>query len=232
MPDFGDKAKYNKALSKASDSLAVEIKQSDRSEIQAWVAKNAPERIQESRCKVCTHPNRDWIEYALSSGHSYTAIGDRVVPEVDRRSISNHYKKHMDLHDTVLRDILEREQERIGDLHEEGARNILTTRGVLEVLLRKGFEDAINDVTTVEPKDLIQISKMLSDMDSHVSEQMVAEQTAQVQIFQEAIRTVCTPAQLEEIVSEVRKLRIKEGFSSKMENVLEETVDAEVIDDE
>ena len=54
----------------------------------------------EPRCRTCTSPAREFIEWCLEKGCAYQFIAERTPPDglgrkVDRRSISTHYRKHM-----------------------------------------------------------------------------------------------------------------------------------------
>lgn len=204
-------------------------------------------RITEPRCHVCQHPYRDWIETMLIRGSSYKGLQDRVPPIeghkiLDRRSISKHHKNHMDLQDAALRSILEKEAQLQGQNFEEGVEDAVTKRGVLEVALRKGFEDIVNGVTTVEPRDLIQITKILAEMDSHQHQIGLDELRAQVQIFIQAIKDVCDQDTQNAIAQRVKALRSREGIAKTIEAAMDppmpntaipataELVEAEVVE--
>lgn len=202
-----------------------------REKIETRERKKAPERIVEKRCNVCTHPYRDFIETMLVRGSSYLGIEQRVTPHVDRRSISNHYKKHMDLQDAALRYILEQEAKLQGQNFEEGVQDLVTKRGGLEVMFRKGLEDVQRGVTTVEPRDLVQIVKVLSDMDSEAHQAGLDEVRGQMQLFIQAIKDVCDRDVQAAIAARVKVLRSREGVQSAMENMmLPQPVDAEVVE--
>ncbi len=52
----------------------------------------------EPRCRVCTSPFREFIAYCLELGCAYKWIAKHTPPSsrnLDRRSISTHYQKHM-----------------------------------------------------------------------------------------------------------------------------------------
>lgn len=233
---------------KFGEALDKQLQQEDRAELDKLEKQMAPARISEPRCHVCQHPYRDWIETMLVRGMSYKGIQDRVPPpsdasyeKVDRRSISNHYKNHMDLQDAALRSIIEQEATIQGINQDEGVQDAVTKRAVLEVALRKGYQDIINGVTTVEPRDLIQISKVLADMDSHQYQLGLDELRAQVQIFINAIKNVCQRHPEGEefqnsIALEVKRLRQREGVSGQIEKVMDElppgeqVVDATVVE--
>lgn len=192
--------------------------------------KNAPARIVEPKCNICKHPFRDFIETMLVRGQSYKGIADRVSPKVDRRSVSNHYAKHMDLQDAALRSILEDEARLQGRNFEEGVQDAVTKRGVLEVMLRKGFQDIEMGVTTVEARDLVQIAKLLGEMDSHAYQVGLDELRNQVQIFIQAIKDVCDREQQAEIAKRVKVLRSREGVDAQIEKAMDDKpVEAEVV---
>lgn len=194
-----------------------------RERIKAEERKIAPARIYEPKCKTCMHPYRDFIETMLVKGQPYKAIESRV-PGSERRSIANHYKNHMDLEDAAMRFILEKEAELQGQNYEEGVQDAITKRGVLEVMLRKGYEDIRTGVTTVEARDLIQLVKLLSEMDSHAHQAGLDEARAQVQLFIQAIKDVCGRDIQAEIAARVKVLRSREGLGSDFENSMQPVV--------
>jgi hypothetical protein len=138
---------------------------------------------------------------------SYKALAERVTPKLDRRSISHHYKNHMDLQDAALVAIIEEEAQIEGRNRDDDLRGAITKRGALEVALVKGYEDIVNGVTTVEPRDLIQIAKVLGDMDSNAYQTGLDEMRMQVQIFIQAIKDVAPPGVQKDIVERIKVLR-------------------------
>lgn len=200
-----------------SPGVDVATQYQDRQEAKEVERRMAPERIYQSRCSVCNHPFRDWVELMLVKGMRYKTLADRVSPPLSRDAISNHYKKHMDLQDMAFVQIIEAEAELQGIIHDEGVADLVTKRSVLEIAMRKGFEDILNDVTTVEPRDLIQISKVLADMDSHQYEVGLDELRSQVQLFIQAIKDVCPPEMQGAIGQRVKELRQREGIIGAFE---------------
>jgi hypothetical protein len=247
MPDFGNgrrtvdplsdmnsgrRDRYGEAEDKIRDSGGVSKKSygkmmeeagrlEARDELAKMDSKMAPPRIFEPRCSVCKHPHRDWIESILVRGSiSYKGIAERVTPSLDRRSISHHYKNHMDLQDAALIAIIEEEANLEGLDTEHAVRDIITKRGVLEIALRKGYEDILNGVTTVEPRDLIQIAKVLGDMDANAYETGLDELRSQVQIFIQAIKDTCDREMQAAIGQRVKELRKRENISGDFEKVM------------
>jgi hypothetical protein len=185
-----------------------------------------PERIVESRCHTCTSEFRDYIERELIRGHSYLAISNSVGGNPDRRSISKHHKEHMAITAAAYRSILEEESALEGQNFEEGVRGAITARGVLEIMIRKGFDDILDDNTMVEPKDLIQIIKLKSDMDANFAEVQVETYKRQVDLFKQAILQVVPPDMQAQIVARVKKLRQLEEDGFAHEKMLTEVVES------
>lgn len=182
----------------------------------------APPRIFEPRCSVCKHPHRDWIESVLIRGSvSYKGLAERITPKLDRRSISYHYKHHMDLQDAALVAILEEEAKIEGRNLDEDLRGAITKRGALEVAMRKGYEDIVNGVTTVEPRDLIQLVKILGEMDSNAYQTGMDEMRSQVQIFIQAIKEVTDRDTQAKIAARVKQLRKRENIDGQIEKAMD-----------
>jgi hypothetical protein len=217
------KEQYARAMDNA-------IKAEARDEASEEMERIRPGRIYEPRCHVCNHPHRDWIEAMLVRGATYKGIQDRVPPakgyeKLDRRSVSNHHKNHMDLQDAALLALIEEEAKLQGLNREEGVRDILSKRAVLEVAVRKGYEDILAGVTTVEPRDLVQITKLLAEMDAQALQTGLDEARQQVQMFIDAIKSVCNTLEngsdiQQMIVEEVRKMRKRQGVHTDIETVM------------
>lgn len=238
-----DKARdnaYGKSPKAFSEDIAKAQQRDDRSKAQRQEHALAPRgkdevtgieylsgRVFEPRCHVCQHPHRDWIEMMLIKGASYKGLQDRVPPiqghqKLDRRGISNHHKNHMDLEDAAIRAILEREATLVSQDFAEGVEDAVTKRGVLEVMLRKGFADVTAGVTTVEPRDLIQLAKLLGEMDTHAGQVGLDEARAQVQIFIQAIKNVCDLDTQGAIAREVKRLRSREDIEVRFEDAMDD----------
>ena len=209
------KKSYSKMMEEAGHQDA-------REEVQIELDRHAPPRIFEPRCSVCKHPHRNWIESILVRGNiSYKGLAERVTPSLDRRSISHHYKHHMDLQDAALVAIIEEEARLEGRNLDEDLRGAITKRGALEVALRKAYEDIVNGVTTVEPRDMIQIAKLLGDLDSNAYQTGLDELRSQVQIFIQAIKDVCDADTQAAIAKRVAQLRKRENIESQFEKVMD-----------
>ena len=186
-----------------------------------------PERIVEPRCHVCQSPFRDYIERELIRGHSYLAIANSLGKGgPSRRSISTHYKEHMAINSTAYRAILEEESSLEGQNFETGVRGAITNRGVLELMIRKGFDDIMDDNTMVEPKDLIQIIKLKMEMDANYVNVQVETYKRQVELFKQAILEVVPPDMQALIVGRVKRLRQREEDAVAHEKLLTETVES------
>lgn len=204
--------------------------QQNRSDLEEAEQMMAPPVVNIPQCHVCQHPKRFWIERQLLKGVSYSSIAgaiehDPTCDNVDRRSIANHSKTHMPLNQAIMRAELEEEADLVGQGWEEGVRGAITTRGMLRTMLHKGYDDAMAGITTVEPRDLIQMAKLYSDMDASASVAATEEAKTAVRIFMEAIKNVVAELfegeqadeLLKAIVLEVRRLRQRDEIEIEVE---------------
>jgi hypothetical protein len=191
-----------------------------------------PEKIVESRCHTCMSEFRDYIEKELVRGHSYLAISNSLGGTPDRRSISKHHKEHMAITAAAYRAILEEESSLEGQNFETGVRGAVTARGILEIAMRKGFDDILDDNTMVEPRDLIQIIKLKAEMDANHAEVQIETYKRQVELFKQAILEVVAPEVQAQIVARVKKLRQREEDLVAHEKLLEaKTIEASAEED-
>lgn len=210
---------------KSGADLKKRWEQGDRAEIESRERSSAPPVIIESRCHVCQSTYRDFIEECLIKGHSYERIARQIPPDdngkkVDRRSISNHFKEHMDLQRTAIREELEEEARALQQNVEQGALGAKTDRGILKVLVAKGFDDVLKGVSTVEPKDLIQIIKLLNELNSDASNTRAEETELSLRIFVRAIQNVCDQTTIGTIVAEAEKLRQMDDVEFAMSGIM------------
>lgn len=221
-----ERLKRKRILDRRSGSeLKRRWEQGDRAEIEKRDVSLAPPRITESRCHACQSPYRDFIEESLVKGHSYERIAKRIPPDedgkkVDRRSISHHYKEHMDLQRTAIREELEEEAKALQQNVEIGALGAKTDRGILKVLVAKGFDDVLKGVSTVEPKDLIQIIKLLNELNNNASTSRAEENELALRTFVRAIESVCSQEQIKLIVAEAERIRDLDDVTFEMEGVI------------
>lgn len=188
----------------------------------------APPLISAKQCQVCQSQWRLHIERLLVKGIAYKSIADSIPDGPSRKSIANHAKTHMAIDSALTRAIMEEEADLLNQNYQEGVKGAFSNRAALNILIRKAYEDAINGITTVEPKDMVKMIELYDKMDSSSASQMVEEARASVNIFMEAIRNVFTDmldkeeaeALQQAIVVEVKRLREQNELEAKIENQL------------
>lgn len=221
-----ERRKRKRILDKRSGAdLKKRWEQGDRADLEERQKDAAPPVIIEPRCHVCQSPYREFIEESLVKGHAYSRIA-RQIPadengqQIDRRSISNHLKEHMDLQRTAIREELEEEARALQQNVEDGSLGAKTDRGILKVLVAKGFDDVLNGVSTVEPKDLIQIIKLLNELNSDASNTRAEENEIALRTFVRAIENVCPAEMIKSIVAEAERIRNMDDVEFAMEGII------------
>jgi hypothetical protein len=215
-----------------STDMVKAAQQHEKAIAKALENKGAPPKIVVAQCHVCSSAQRDWIEWQLVRGHSYSAIARSMesLPEderVDRRSIGRHVSKgHMALTDAAYRAIIEEEASLEGKAFEEGVRGAITMRGMLEIMARKGFEDILNDTSLVEPKDLIQLIKLKMEMDAKYQQVQVDEYRRQVDILSRAIQEVIPAEYQGDLIQRIRELKAEVGEESEVESYVRPVIES------
>ncbi len=148
MPDFNN----------AKNAADLEVSKVEGALKRISEADNRPPLPFEPRCEVCTSPYRHFIDSMLvKGGYSYVYIANTVPgkgdKKIDRRSVANHAKKHLGFQEQALRALLEEEADMAEQNYEEGVRGAITHRGVLEIAVRKAYDDIIwvGSVSPIRP---------------------------------------------------------------------------------
>jgi DNA-binding transcriptional ArsR family regulator len=145
-------------------------------------------QVVEPRCSVCQHGQRTVIDKYLIKGTAYAEIG-RVFG-LDRRSVSNHYKSHLNLEDAAMARLIEHEAAEIGEDFEEGIRGILARRVYLESALKKAQEALVNNDVTVEPKDAVAIIEKLDKMEQETNEAAIIQMRIELAAYIQAMKEI------------------------------------------
>jgi hypothetical protein len=210
------------------------VTKQNRADLEEAERQMAPPVIHVAQCHTCSCPKRFWIERQLLKGASYSAIArsleqdPTITQKVNSQSIAQHAKNHMPLDQAIVRGIMEEEASLIGQNWEEGVKGAITNRGMLRTLATRGWEDAMSGVTTVEPRDMIQIIRVLNELDNSLGTAATEEAILTVRIFTEAIGNVVTDlldtetADLvkQALVDEVKRLRARDAIEVEVERSL------------
>lgn len=215
---------------RSGQDLQRKWQQADRSALAEAEALNAPPVITNPKCDVCQSPHRLWIERQLVKGRAYKPISDSIPGGPSRKSISNHFRHHMALDQAAIRAELEEEANLLGQNLEEGVKGAFTLRGALSILVQKGYEDALSGITTVEPRDLIQMIRALNEMNTNAASTAVEEAKTSIGIFLAAIQNVLIKGDIidrelgiqlvEAIVADVERLREDQQIETQIERQL------------
>lgn len=179
------------------------------------------DRLPERRCRVCNDPeSRKRVNRLLAYGMKITEIEDLVGDLNEKRgkknqitywSLRNHAERHFNIQDpssAAYRRILERRKGQIADEFEDGATSLLTGMAYLDIVAQKGFENLIDETTTVDYEIGLKAQLKLEEMqrDGAVEEQ-IAQMRRDVSILQQAVKDVVPADLMSEIVSRIDELK-------------------------
>lgn len=189
------------------------------------------------RCRVCQDPeSRQRVNRLLAYGMKAPEIEELVADLNERRSKNNqitywsilrHAERHFNVQapaNAAYRRILERRRGQVVDEFGAAAGTLLTGMAYLDIVAQKGFQNLLEDDTVVDYETGLKAQLKLEEMQREGAiEQQVAEMRRDVSIIQQAVKDVVTPAVMSDIIARIDELK---------GNVRDETIDAEVVDDE
>lgn len=160
--------------------------------------KNGVPVVVEPRCKVCMSPHRNAIDALLAGGYSYSEIA-RHFDGIERRSISNHYKEHLDYENAAIRTIIEREAAAAQKNHEEGVDRLITKQTYLEVALQKAYDQVLSGDTEITAGEAVKLIEMAQRLEERTHDVAVDEMRSQFNAFMQAVKSTVPPDMWEEI---------------------------------
>jgi hypothetical protein len=128
----------------------------------------------EPRCNICNSPSRKHVDKLLAAGFSPTSIAEELqlldedfrIKQFDtvRKNVERHAKRHVNVKDRAVREIIEARARESGILVETATGTITTGRALLDILVQKATEQAGNPDSRVKYADAIEAVKMLEDL--------------------------------------------------------------------
>lgn len=162
----------------------------------------------EPRCHVCMSDNRKQIDRLIALGTNYTEIARffELEENINRRSISNHAKRHLNYQEAAIQRIIEQEATAIDANFEEGVTGVMLRRTYLSTALRQAFNDLVNGQAAIEPRDAIAIIQIIERMDEQTGGVQIAEIQRQFSAFLTAIKEILPEDYHIQILNRAREL--------------------------
>lgn len=195
------------------------------------------DRTPEPRCRVCQDPeSRQRVNRLLAYGMRIGEI-EGLVEDLNAKrprnaqitywSLRNHAERHFNVQDptnAAFRRILERRKNQLADEVGDAAGSLLTGMAYLDIVAQKGFENLVDETTTVDYETGLKAMLKLEEMqrDGAVEEQ-IAEMRRDVSILQQAVKDVVPPSLMSEIAARIDELK---GTTR------DDYVDAELVEDD
>lgn len=165
------------------------------------------EQINEPKCLVCKHPNRERIDYMLAMRVPYKDLENEFG--VPYRSFSNHAKKHLRYEDESIKRIIEYEASIAGENLEHGVRGAFLRRSTLDIGIKKIFDGITSGEIPLEAKDVVKMIEVREKLDANSASAQVEQYELQFNAFKEAVEEICSPKEMISILDVVkRKLQL------------------------
>lgn len=160
-------------------------------------------RIYEPKCKVCTHPKRNQIDYLLAIKTKYKEL-ERLF-QIPYKSFSNHDRKHLNYEDEAIKRIIEYEAGIANENLEEGVKGAFLRRSALDIGIKRLFDGIVSGEIPLEAKDLPKLVELREELDSNTAAAQIEEYERQFSAFKSAVEELCPPDVLPEILNLTRQ---------------------------
>jgi hypothetical protein len=126
--------------------------------------------------------------------------------DIDRRSVSGHADKHLNIENAAIQRILEEEAKRADAHVEEGIQGVLRQRVYLSSALDKAYDALLDNKILVEPKDAVAIIAELQKLDSKTEQQALEKIRIEFFAYLQAMKEVVPSETWERINTRTREL--------------------------
>lgn len=165
----------------------------------------------DARCRVCAGGDKLVlvVNKMLTEGYSYSHIARQVSPLAERpinyNSIRNHLIKHLPAKSAAIRAIIEERSQKMQQDFIEGTSNLVTPYTFAEVMMKKSFDNLVQNGTVVTPKEGLEAAKILNNFireEEGVSD--LSQAITQLNKIISAVREVVPPEMFDKIISKVK----------------------------
>jgi len=145
--------------------------------------------IVEPRCSICKSKYRRTIDQLLVMGVPFSEIARQFEEDgVERRSLSNHKKRHLSVEHAAIRQVIEEKARQIGEDVDNSKRFLLTRKGYMEIAMMKSFQSIVDGTVTPEPRDVVQMISLLEKMEKDTTLNQVDEMIRDFNAFTQAVQ--------------------------------------------
>lgn len=174
-------------------------------------------------CRICELPQelKDIVEGLLGTGLALKPIlniTNKILltlnpseSSLSQRTLDLHRKNHIPIRLFMQREVVER-RAKAASLDIEGEDgSIMTPAAYAEIMMNAATEGVINNPEAVSPMEGLAAAKTLHEMDSKDRSDLdVARMANQLNQIIMAVKSVCSPGQIETIVSMINSDKVGE----------------------
>lgn len=145
--------------------------------------------IVEPRCSICKSRFRRTIDQLLTMGVPFAEVARQFEEEgIERRSLSNHKKRHLNIEHAAIRQVIEEKARQMGEDIDNGRRLLLTRKGYMEVAMMKSFQAIVDGTLTPEPRDVVHMIALMEKMEKDTTASQVDEMLRDFNAFTQAVQ--------------------------------------------
>lgn len=124
-------------------------------------------------------------------GVPFAEVARQFEPEgINRRSLSNHKRKHLSVEQAAIRRVIEEKARQIGEDVDNTSRLLLTRKGYMEVAMMKSYQGILDGTIVPEPRDVVHMISLMEKMEKDTSAAQVDEMMRDFNAFTQAVKGV------------------------------------------
>jgi len=171
--------------------------------------------VSEPRCNICKSEFRPIIDRMIAGPYSYAAIARQFMGkdphlrgnfDAVRKSVERHAKNHVNIQTAAIREIIEQRALDAGLLVNDVQNTYLTNEALLELYVKKGFDQVTKDDTWVRHQDILKAVEMIETMKRDTIGEQIEVLKKQVFCISQAVREIVPEDMHPQIIARVEEL--------------------------
>jgi hypothetical protein len=158
----------------------------------------------EPRCNICKSSRRQTVDRLIASGYGYMAIAEDILlndaefkgKNIDalRKNVERHAKRHVQVKDRAMRQIIERRAVEAGILVDEVDGAITTGEALLDLMVKRATEMIADPDQRVKFADALEAVRLAKEFEKSTYAEQLEVMQRQVWAISQAVKELVDPA--------------------------------------
>jgi len=154
----------------------------------------------EPRCNICKSARRQTVDRLLAAGYGYTAIAEDILAEdpefkeknldTIRKNVERHAKRHVNIKERAVREIIERRAVEAGILVDEVSGTMTTGEALLDLMVQRATDQISDPEQKLRFADALEAIRLNKEFEKNTYAEQLEVMQRQVWAISQAVKEI------------------------------------------